>query len=349
MPFARDTSHMIDTTKWRVTLTENQFNQITKLSREYSGYDNEKQVQIFRSINKDFSIGSYSNNISIKCFEDFSASLEFSVPKQHGGNNVELLYPSQLEQALAGVHRRLVDHLGDFPPYKEWQLDRLDLCYGWRYHSQAAAEEVLKIIKTFDYPRKSKYLYKESVIWRGRKLSIKFYLKRNEFLKHDFSKLKRERYQDFAYKVLELSNGVLRYEITIRKEALCYLFEKKRVTYIDLLSNSFLERILDQYLKGLTLNLDRTVMQDKDVVRVLKESYSKQKAMRLFTFYKLYSSPKLNHRQILKDHYHPSTIWRNKRDIALANVGLPSSKPVIFDLDIPSKLVVNPDPIGTLR
>lgn len=333
---------MIDTIAWRVILTQQQADMILKRSKEYSEFDHETNTTNFRILKDNLHIGSYDSNITIKCFEDLRASVEFSLPKQHFGNNVELLYPSQLEQALGGVYARLVDHFGDFPHYRDWFLQRLDLCYGWKYASQAFAKEALNVLKTFDYSRKSKYLYPESVMWRGKTSSIKFYLKQNEYLKHDYKKLIKLGQDDFAKRILVVSEGVLRFEITFRKPAIDYLFKNKHVTYKDILSKEFLERILGEYLGNLTMNLDKVVIDDKEALRRLKQAYPLQKAMRLFSFFKLYNSPKLNYRQIFKDHYNSSTIWRNKRDIANAKVGLPNDKSIpSFELNIPSDLVVN--------
>lgn len=335
---------MIDTTGWYVDITPRQAAMIRKRSKEFSEYDHDTKETKFRLVKDNLNIGSYHSSIIIKCFEDSLVYLEFSLPKQHRGNNVELLYPAQLELALGGVHASLVDRFGSFPPYMTWHLQRLDLCYGWRFPSQASAVQALGVLKTFDYPRKSKYLYNESVMWRGRTQSIKFYLKHNEYSKHNRKKLIGSGIDPLTDPIYRLSIGVLRFEITLRKQALDNLFNKKKVTYTDLLSQPFLERTLDEYLKRLTMNLDKSVMDDRETIRRLKETYISQKAIRLFTFYKLFTSPKLNHRQILKDHYNLSTIWRNKRDIAHAKVGLPNhTNPVPFVLSIPSELVVNKD------
>lgn len=336
---------MIDTTGWRVALTQKQLDLILKKSVEISEYNHELEETRFRILKSNLQVGSFHSNITIRCFDELETYIEFSIPKQFYGNNVLLLYPSQLDRALGGVWQSLVDHFGDFPHYMTWRLQRLDLCYSWRYASQASAEEALAVLQTFDYPRKSKYLYKESVMWRGKTSSIKFYLKHNEYSKHTrklLIMLDRDPDKDLIYR---LSIGVLRFEITFRKEALNDLFSKKQITYKDLLSQEFLERTLARYLNALTMNLDKSVMDDKEALKRLKTHYPRQKAIRLFTFYKLYNSPQLNHRQILKDHYNPSTIWRNKKDIANAKIGLPSDKKIpSFDLTIPSTRVVHPDP-----
>lgn len=182
-------------------------------------------------------------------------------------------------------------------------------------------------------------------MWRGTTSSIKFYLKHNEYKKHNrkiLSELKN--INPSIDKIYKLSEGVLRFEITYRKQGIDYLFGKKQVTYKDLLNKDFLETALSINLNRLTMNLDKSVMDDREALKQLKKIYSSRKSIRLFTFYKLFTSPQINHRIMLKRNYNPSTIWRNKKDISLARVGLPSNtKPIPFKLEIPSDLVVNPD------
>lgn len=334
---------MIDTTSWKVSVTQEQFNKIISRSKEYTEYDHEIKETRFRILRNNLDIGSYDSNITIKCFESQTLYLEFSVAKQRLGNNVELLYPSQLEQALAGVHKNLVDRFGDFPTYKNWYLTRLDLCYAWRLQDQNTAVDALKTLKTFDYPRKFKFLYKEAVMWRGKYFSLKFYLKQPEFIKHDYKKLIIYGHEVLANRIRLLSEGVLRFEITFRKETLNNIFGKKLIIYRDLIEKDKLEHILAEYLDKLLLHLDQTVMDDKQVLGKLRSAYPNRTALRLFNFYILYNSPQLNHRQILIDHYAPSTIWRNKTDIAKTGVGLPDHELSLFTLNIPSELVVNKD------
>lgn len=326
-------------------LTPEVIQNILRRSKEYSEYDHETKTTNFRIVKDNLHFGSYESSIILKCFESEEAYIEFSIPKQYLGNNVELVYPSSLEQALAGVHGSLVDRFGAFPSYRNWRLQRLDLCYGWKYSSQASAAAILNVLKTFDYPRKNKYLYQESVMWRGKTSSIKFYLKYPEFIRHDYKKLVQLGKDEYADKILKLSEGVLRFEITFRKPAIDTLFGRRTVYYSSLLDLDFLETALDLKLGQLTMNLDKSVIDDNEALRRLKLIYPSQKAIRLLNFYILYNSTNINHRRMIRENYTYTTIWRYKSDIAKAKLGLPNFKsPVEFKLDIPSDLVVNTDP-----
>lgn len=134
---------MIDTTGWKIKVSSEQIRKIRRRSKETSKYDHDSDTSIFKFINDNIYVGSYDSNITLKCNGEDEVYIEFSVPKQYLGNNVELLYPSQLEQALAGVHKSLVDRFGDFPHYMNWYAQRLDLCYSWRLASQDEAAESL--------------------------------------------------------------------------------------------------------------------------------------------------------------------------------------------------------------
>jgi len=338
-----DTVTMIDTVSWRVMLDESQEEKILSKSKEFTEFDHSSGTTNFRIVKTNIDIGSFDSNVTIKCYESGLAHIEFSLPKQYLGNNIELLYPSRVEQAMNRVYDNLVEHFGDFPHYRNWCLTRFDLCYAWRFGDQKTAEDSLRVLKTFDYPRKNKYIYKDSVMWRGKYFSLKFYLKEPEITKHDYKKLRDKGLYELAETLRELSNGVLRFEITFRKEALNNLFNKRTLSYRDLQDKDKIETILSIYLNKLLLKLDPSTMGDRDVLKTLRNTYSNRKALRLFTFYLLYNSPKLNHRQILIDHHNPSTIWRNKSDIAKAGVGLPNHDLTSFTLDIPSDLVVNKD------
>jgi hypothetical protein len=329
---------MIDTTGWKINVSYEQIKLILSKSKEFSEYDHATKTTRFRIIKDNIYIGSYDSNVTIRCYETNQVYIEFSLPKQYLGNNVELLYPSQLEQALAGVYESLVDRFGAFPHYKNWYLQRLDLCYGWRYQSQESAEQILKILKTFDYPRKSKYLYRESVMWRGKTSSIKFYLKNPEFTKHDYKNL-YDINPEKAKEILNLSDGVLRFEITFRKQSINYIFNKSYVTSFDLLDKRFLENVLSTYLNRLTLNLDKTMLNDQEVLFRLQKHFSKRKALRVFLFYQWLTSSNIYYRQILKDHYNPSTIWRYKQEFKKAKLGISvDTVSFDFDLQIPSEL-----------
>lgn len=303
------------------------------------GRNNETKETTFRIIKKSVELGSYDSKITIRCYDDETVHFELSLPKFVFGHNVFLLYPAQIEEAASMLQNRLQDYFGSFPPYKEWRVERLDICYAWKFQDQRAAYHALTVLKAFDYPRKQKHIYNSSVQWTGRSYSLKFYLKLDEFQAHGLKELKNT---FFSGEVLKLADGVLRFEVTCRKQQIEELFSRKNIYISDLSDNDFIETALEHFLGKLLSNLNPHTTNNIDVINRLTRTFSKRKAQLLWSFYKEWFSKDTYSRQILKDNYCQSTIWRKKRDLALANVGLPSEDvPLDFTLDIPSVHVVN--------
>lgn len=338
---------MIDTVAFWVNITKDQFSLIQKRSIEYTVKDNDSNLIKYHGIKNNLNIGSFDRHIGIRCNEEI-ARLEFSLAKQYFGHNIALLYPSQVVSALDLVFSHLKEYYGDFPHYSKWNLCRLDLCYAWKLPDKETANKVLEQLKLLEYPRKSKHPYPTSVMWRGRHFSPKFYLKEPEFLRNDFNN-NREEYQnadpDYVNRLFELCTGNLRFEITFRSEMLRTLFGNKSILdYRLLLNKQDLTDILNRYLNRLLSNFSRKAVNDRDVLSKLKQKHGQKRSIRLFEFYNLYFSDESNDRKSLLDNYHPSTIWRKKRDIASAGIGLPNlNLPFEIDLSIPSSFVVNED------
>ena len=182
-------------------------------------------------------------------------------------------------------------------------------------------------------------------MWLGAKYSPKFYLKKQDFLKHDFKRLLLADTEN-AYKLLELSSGVLRFEVTFRKFALDYLFEGKdgNFTYKDLLENDFISKTLIEYLKKLIGNFSTETLQSEEIARRLIDCFGKIAGSRRYYVYELYFSPDANKRQVLNNIYSKTTIWRYKKDLEKAKISILPIYDVSSDINIPSEFVVNPDP-----
>lgn len=167
--------------------------------------------------------------------------------------------------------------------------------------------------------------------------TVKFYLKYPEFQRHD---LKKGQNDDRLYEILELAKGVLRFEISCHKRQLPELFYgKSRITYRDLLDEERIIELLNKYKNKLLSNLDPKLVNDKSVLDKLKGYYPHKKALRLYTFYKQFYSNSPHEKQLLRDNYHQTTIWRNKHDLASIGIGILSDITSLdFSLDIPSSL-----------
>lgn len=330
---------MIDTIGFRVIVTQEQWNAMRLKSNEYAGRDNESKEVKFRLIKKQLTLGSYDSKITVRSFDDLNVHVELSLPKFVFGHNVYLLYPSQIEQAAVMLQDKLREFFGEFPPYEEWLVERLDFCYAWRFDDQRAALHALSVLKAFDYPRKNKSIYKTSVQWSNRTYTLKFYLKLDEFVAHELNSLK-DTY--FSGDVLKLADGVLRFEVTCRPAQLIELFNKKEIRIHDLADEDFFISVLDHFLKRLLSNLNPHTTNNIEVFNRLTKTFSKRKAQLLMHFYKEWYSSDVYDRQLIKESYCQSTIWRKKHDLSSAGVGLPASDvPMDFSLDLPSPNVIN--------
>lgn len=150
-------------------------------------------------------------------------TVELSLPKLFYGHNVSLLYAwtkalhilkDCLEKAFRLTRLKL-------PDISTWQVWRADICYAWRCPSQSTAQQLLNSLKHLHYPRKKPITYETSIVFPGRLSSLKFYLKLPEFMAHDRKELLKEKASlDWIDHLEALANGVLRFEITLRRQAL---------------------------------------------------------------------------------------------------------------------------------
>lgn len=270
--------------------------------------------------------------------------LEGSLPKIYYGENVSLLYPSQLPTLFKTIENALIEQYGDVPSWDKWEVQRLDIVYAWKFENQEKALEVLNFLEFLDYPRKkAKHIYdNETVIFGGRSYSVKFYLKKPEFLKHGFKELQDKGYPEIANEALNLANGVLRFEIKINKSKLVSLFNKSSIKTVDLLYLDWYYKIQNEVMAELLHNRNMISTLDNDAMSKLSSVYKKDKAMRLFLFWKTYYSKDIHIKKFLKKNHNPSTLLRNFKDLSNAGVGVPSGDfKTPYDFSIPNKNVVN--------
>ena len=272
--------------------------------------------------------------------------LEGSLPKIMYGENVRLLYPSQLPTLFKRNENALIEQYGDIPSWEKWEVQRLDIVYAWKYDNQEQALQVLNFLEKLDYPRKkAKHTYdNETVIFGGRSYSVKFYLKQPEFLKHGFKELHDKGYPELANEAMALSEGVVRYEIKINKSKLISLFNKSTIRTVDLLYLDWYFQIQSEVLSELLHNRNKVSTSDDEAILKLSSVYKKDKAMRLFLFWKTYYSKDNHIKKFLKKNHNPSTLLRNFKDLSSAGVGVPTGdSPIPYDFSIPNKNVVNTD------
>lgn len=331
---------MIDTVRFSVQLNEIEYELLRKKSVEKKATDNDRGVIQYQFLNKKINLGSYSRPITISVSEERKCNIEFSVPKFYYGHNIFLFYPTNetLGKICYQVQKHLQTITKTFPVWLTWSVERVDLCYSWKFDSQEKAEIVMDVIKNFDVPSQKKYTYDTSVMFKG-VYTTKFYLKYDEFIEHDIKYFKKLGQAEVGYNLAQLAEGVVRYELTLRGKYLRYLFNTKQV-----LVGSLTERAIIDLMNKKLLRIVKTNKKIKSFRRVrelLDENMKRHQAADYYLFYVLYfGSP--DQREYIKSHYSRWTIWYKLRKLSQLGIGLPSNAiSTDFTFSIPSKYVIN--------
>lgn len=220
---------------------------------------------------------------------------EFSLPKFWYGENIHLLYDyiGTLEHFR---HLMMLQLRLRLPSVKDWYVYRLDLCYAWKFTSQDLASYYLQCLGSHKFPRKKCVKYQdESLFFPGETYSLKFYLKKPEFIKHDGREIEkiirkldiednnREKFLGKLKNLKNLSNGVLRFEITSRRRAL----RSWGIEKVEDISSDWLVLKITEVLEKL-VGKTKTEMQDIQMVRVsLEAKYNKSVSFDLLAFYSI--------------------------------------------------------------
>lgn len=268
-------------------------------------------------------LGSYDRNVNIMSTNvPQGFFVEFSIPKYLKDSNVEMIKPEELNRAIPKLYSEICKHMHySLPHYSTWPVYRLDTCYNWIFENEQSATRAIDFIKLIDFPRKKKYIWDTSVMYKGTAYTVKFYLKGPEFLKNDFKKVKD---RNKAHTLQYWANRMLRFEIGIRKHHLQDLLGQKPVLLEHISDYQAIEEILQHYLDSLFRYLNKKTMTNEEIKESLFSLFTPQKATRLYDFYQnFYFSPEMK-LMYLRGGLNRSTIYRYKKDLERAEIGLSS-------------------------
>jgi len=358
---------MIDTIRFKILTSSEVFSFIKSKSKQRFVIDTITQQLEFNISTKDIQIGSYDYHINILATNKMEnvIFLEFSVPKVFYGHNIYLYYPP-IEPILEIIHKAIEKAFEiSFPHYDLWIIQRLDICYAWRFITQEEAYLAFLVLNPFEYSRKNKVTFDTSFEMKGSSFDFKGYLKYDEFKNHDFKrfmKMKEEfeikedilhdekvitnlRGIDLAQNLWELSKGVFRIELSMRKPKLKTYF-KKEITYKDINDTVLLQKILREHFSKYLKHVDTKVMKENEVIAKLFTAYKSSKALSAYSFYTLWNHPnpsiRARNRYAYKKRLNASTLWRKHNILKLAGVGIPKQHFTFdFDFSIPHPQVVN--------
>jgi len=332
---------VIDTIRFKIPISEEFFIIVKNKCVEFQKLDKKTSSVFFKFYTDNVSLGSFDSSVNF-FIDDFNQDvifLELSLPKFFYGNNVYLLTNDNFNKVFDLLYTSLVSYFGDFPKLRVWEIQRLDLCYAWRFASELQASQVLDVLRSYSYPRKKVYFYDTSIMAKGTTFTLKFYLKYPEFKKHDFSKMAHKS-PSHAHDILDLSKGVLRFEITFRKKAFLNYFGKQHLFINDLDYNQFimiLSDTMNKFLKGSVPEFQTAT----EIFQKLLLKYNNIRALHLWQFYCIYYDKNLDQKKILIENYTRQSVYLNLKALSRAGVGLPKHSELDVRLDIPSKLQVN--------
>jgi hypothetical protein len=181
---------MIDTLVFQVPMDERIRLKILTTGKKSTQYDFDQARTIYGITNGKLETGSWHTQIRWTVSDKTKfIKIEFSLPKQLLGNNIQMLHADDIQPYCKAVYRRLKNEFGYFPALEYWNLHRLDTCYNFRTPSNEHAHALVEFLKILKYPQKTEMHFETSAFWKGATFSLKFYEKYPEFMKHDYKKL----------------------------------------------------------------------------------------------------------------------------------------------------------------
>lgn len=181
-----------------------------------------------------------------------SIDFEFSIPKYIYGTNI-LQFVNYFDQDVESQYNKLMGFVEGFANKHfiekidliDLQLARIDFCYNQFFASKYDALKYLNEQKELltKYARSTKNDYRSyetSLSYITKRYSFKIYHKGTEFKKHDKVKLANNNPtgENIDY-LQEVSDKILRYEVTFRKAQIDYLFRENELykPYLNFMFN----------------------------------------------------------------------------------------------------------------
>lgn len=328
---------MIDTLRLRIPLdlasyasAQDKCVRFTSASPDEAGYRK-------NNYSKTLIIKPHRAKVRVSLFREECMFVEFSVPKYWFGHNVLLFNPKDLPLVLDDLKNRLEDafEIVQLSDYSLWRVQRLDICYAWKFNSNEEARLALATMKPCELPRKDQVIYDTTIWYKGNSFSSKFYLKHDEFLQGDYRELTKWGDIPFAEDIVRMSNGVLRFEVEMRKGKLDSVFKKDMYPQ-DIMDTDKIQILLRQFLSDITKTTDTLLMDLVKVFRLITSGSTRRQAWELLSFYRVYLSNNPVDREILKL-LPKATFYAKVKQIKALGVGIyDQDNRLVFAFDIPS-------------
>jgi len=291
--------------------------------------------------------GSYDSSINIKINSDNTLKLTCSIHKVLLGYNIA--YGSDNLILLANCLKKILYKSLEvkLPDVMLWQLMQIDYTLTFNLQSQENVENYINSLKNVEYSRREvKHYNNEGIQARGATTVVKFYNKQKEFIVHDYKKVKKVVGQERAEELIDLSQGLLRVEISLRSRKIKQIFtktvfRKNRYKIYKKAINEF--GLKSHYVQALYDTLDKNevtlkdfniekiikiwesevlkVLKDRNCVLVnkdnlvldkLKSNFSTRKVSSLYSFWTLLSTRGDSY---VKSMYKKQTFYRLRKDL----------------------------------
>lgn len=332
---------MIDTIKFRIPIDKSGYEILLKNSNVHTGFDYKTKSRQYLIIKTPVAMGSDSKERIIRVPREFVegysnyAELELSIPKFMQGHNVHMVHIGCIEEVSKHIAKRLFELLELKTDASTWEIQRIDLCYNWKLHSQEQLHTYLKMFQNLNYSRKDKYSYDTSVMFKGSAYTVKVYSKYEEFMANDF-KYFRKISEELAYGVLEDAERMLRFEVTIKKPHFPTVFNKGKVFIKDITEEIVIDT-LNTYLTKLAKLTNISICSSDSNYNKLINTFGELKGRDLFQKLCMWTSDDSTQRDVFGS-YSYSNRYKFFKDLAKANVsmsGKTDETPV--QLSIPSE------------
>ena len=319
----------------------------TKL-KYYICFDNAKLETVYEFSTGSI-LGSFDSSINIKINVDNSIKITCSIHKIILGYNIA--YGSDNLILLANCLKKILYKTLEvkLPDVLDWELVRLDYTLTFDLGNQENVESYINSLRmTASYARRETDGKDNQGVWlNGATTVIKFYNKQREYIKHDYKKIKNVAGVEKADELIDLSQGLLRVEVSIfsrkikqlfqrtkyrkdlykeyKKAAVKYgqnhsmtqaympLFKKNKVLLSDF-KIDVIKKLWESEVLKVIKDKENTILVNKDnlVMEKLKESFSSRKVSSLYTFWTLLSTRGESYVKIL---YNKATFYRLRKDL----------------------------------
>lgn len=298
--------------------------------------------------------GSFDSSINIKINTDNTIKITCSIHKVILGNNIA--YGSDNLILLANCLKKIIYKTLDvkLPDVIQWELLRVDYTLTFNLGNQRNVESYINSLRmTASYARRETDGKDNQGVWlNGATTVIKFYNKQREFIKHDYKKIEKIAGREAAERLIDLSEGLLRVEVSIFSRKIKQLFPKTKYRknlykqYKNLIKKYGIKseyvQAFDKVLKTNKVTLkdfkidkikklwesevlkvikdnDNKVLINKDdlVLEILNKEFKTRKANGLYSFWTLLSTRGENY---VKQLYKKQTFYNYRKDLINSNI-----------------------------